>query len=89
MDVGRLFLYLITGPQPHPSIPDGGHHGDMAPRRPRVLEPEVTAVSPIVMIEASLLRDESLAPQARITLVETFKSLYQMAADLSQSEAKP
>jgi AcrR family transcriptional regulator len=41
------------------------------------------------VIEASLMNDPNLTTAARLTLVDTFKSLYQMAADMSKAEARP
>jgi AcrR family transcriptional regulator len=88
LDVGKLLLHLLKSPNARPRA---GHlePEEVSPALENGDEPLPRSVSPTAIIEASLMRDPNLNPQARITLAETFKSLYQLAADLSRNEASP
>lgn len=88
LDVGKLLLHLLKSPNARPRA--GDHEPEeVSPALENGDEPLPRSVSPTAIIEASLMRDPNLNPQARITLAETFKSLYQLAADLSRNEASP
>jgi AcrR family transcriptional regulator len=83
--VGRLVLSLLERPGA-----DAGRPLDS----PMAAHDEGAAsllaeVSPVALIEASLMRDPHLDLEARTTLAETFASLYRLAAGRSLPEAGP
>lgn len=86
VDVGRLLLYLLESPKPALAPRPRKQEASPAPENGAAMY--TNGFSSPSVIEASLMSDPDLAPQARVTLAETFRSLYQLAADLSRSEAK-
>ncbi len=87
LDVGRLLLRLLGGPDTEAALGSRKNGKAEASLLSYLSELSANASSPMTVIEASLSSDSNLAPQARETLVDTFKNLYQMAVDLSKSEA--
>jgi AcrR family transcriptional regulator len=87
LPVGKLLLHML-GSQASQAPSGGAGDEEPAPAHEDVPEREISAISPMTMIEASLVRDPNLTTRARLTLMETFKSLYQMAADLSKGETQ-
>ncbi len=87
LDVGKALLHLLEDPASPAQAIGSPAEGEGGPVIRNGHGPLKSASSSTEIIEASLMCDPNLAPQARVTLVETFKSLYHLAADLSKNEA--
>ena len=85
LKVGSLVLELMRTPgvSPQPlgrarrAVPANGHGPFIS-----------TLPSTVELIEASLMNDPQLSTRAASTLVDTFRKLYELAADVSDKESK-
>ena len=88
-DVGKLLLHVLENREPVGSAKERKQKKTNGARAESGARSSSNGTSTTEIIEASLLQDPNLTSAARLTLVDSFKNLYQMAADMSKREVHP